>query len=247
MAEHIPLNPTPVSQTGIPALPDVPYGTSFEDIPQTSPELMFQYDQRLGQYETLPALGGIELSDNPIVTGMDWREDDRDGRLHRLRAVFHYRGANYGIASTDVDDREFTYVTRFGERGDEGRMLYMLDAGDREVSMHDPSDRMEGAPSALLTLHRTDEGRLLLINEGVWPVQVGLGHQEAAPSAERSGFFLKNIYHGVKRALGLQGSGPRDHRDWDSRLSRDMAWKPESYVPAQWARWKRTQSVVPVG
>ncbi|HEV7453922.1 MAG TPA: hypothetical protein VGO07_01550, partial [Candidatus Saccharimonadales bacterium] len=143
-----------------------------------------------------------------------------------------------------IDEKPFTYVTRFGERADEAEMVYALDYNQSEVRMYDQSDKMEGQPSAVLTLRRTAEGKLELTNESVWPVQVGTAYVDRErQTGRRGGFTLKNTYQGLKRAFGITRQGnPDDKRRWDSRLTSAMTWKPQSYIPVRQARWQRSQS-----
>jgi hypothetical protein len=242
MAENYIPQHAAVEMASIPSSPYMEFGSNFADA-VADPATQFLYDKHIGQYQDMPALQTVELPNQPIVVGSDWNEQPGEGMYHGLNAVFNYRGENYGIATTSIDDRPFTYITRFGETGDQGQIVYTLDDDEPAVQMYDHSDKIAGEPSAVLTLRRNLDGKLELTNESLEPVLLGTAYPEQESAANRrGGFGLKNVLHGVKRALGMVKKGnPDDKRRYDSRLSSKMAWKPQSYEPLYVARAQREQ------
>jgi hypothetical protein len=227
--------PEPVE---IPPLPLVPYGETY-DYHLDDPTVAFHYDGRIGEYSQLQATQAMALPDKPITTGYDWRERGQDGQKHRLDAIFNFKGQNFGVATTVVDERPFTYVTRIAQKADEGEIIAVLDSADTETHMYDYTDRMDGELSAALTLRRTHDGKLQLVNQGVHEVQVGTAPLERQPDP-KGRFGLRNIYKGIQRVLHrTTNASTVERHQWDSNLSGRMGWKPESYQPAQWACWQR--------
>ena len=236
-------------QSTLPSSPKMEFGTNYDKI--ADPTILFEYDKNIGHYEDLQPSAAITIPEQPITSALDWMEEGKEGDgMHNLRAVFNYRGNNFGVVDTKVDGKPFTYVTTFGRKGDEdsgrGQMVYVLDGDDTEVHMYDHSDKMEGHPNAVVSLRRTEDGKLELVSQGVYAVRVGTVSAEQVAERKRAkeGFSLRSAYEGLKRFVKREAkSGTNiDQRRWDSKLTQDIpAWKAESSVPTQWARWWRHQ------
>jgi hypothetical protein len=174
----------------------------------TDPDVLFERDERIVESSHVQPADEQVIGYAPVARGMNWNELTQgvSNGEHRLRAVVNVESQNLGLVDTIIDDKPVTYITRMATNKEEkSELLAILDTpaeGDVTFSLvGDRSDRWEGFEKGVVTVKRSADGTLSVINESLSEMRVGTGQEPKPERSFRERFSLRSVYRGLKRAI----------------------------------------------